>query len=80
MKRLIPLILIFALLLSACGKDREPVYEEDLSAYELAQYIITEIGRSIDDVQYVNDGYEGEALLRYVSGYYGLNEDMWGQC
>ncbi|MBO5975833.1 MAG: hypothetical protein J6P94_01465, partial [Oscillospiraceae bacterium] len=59
MKRLISVILILILLLSACGKE-EPVAVSipDYTAKELALKVIEGINLGESDFQYVNDNYD----------------------
>ena len=82
MKKIILLTLALAMLLCACGKgDGDPVWAEtDITADELAQVIITETGRELSSVQYINGSYDTAAVVGYVEGYYGLSSEMWEQC
>lgn len=84
MRKLIPIILVLVLLLCACG-DRnfssvpsdsgENTYNYDVSAYELAEYVILSTGRSMDSVVFVNESYGAESLAGYIEGYYGLSPE-----
>ena len=79
MRKLIPIILVLALLLCACGDAPAAVPVETSapdkaapSAYELAEYIILATGRGMDSVVFVNSSYAAESLAGYIEGYYGL--------
>jgi len=82
MKRIIPIILILALLFTACGENNEQPENSvaDFSAEELAEAVITDLGRSLDSVEYINENYEAEAIPVYVKGFYGLDAESWEQC
>ena len=76
MKRLISVILILILLLSACGKEESvTVSIPDYTAKEVALKVIEGISLSEDDFQYVNDNYDEEAMAKYVQGFYGLTPE-----
>ncbi len=83
MRRLLPIILILALLLCGCGESDTDSsaanvgeYNYDVSAYELAEYIILSTGRSMDSVIFVNESYGADALIAYIEGYYGLASEI----
>ncbi len=73
MKRLVSVILIFILLLSACGKEASvSVPSPDYTAKELALKVIEGINFTEEDFQCVNDNYDEAAMAKYIQGFYGL--------
>ena len=88
MRKIIPVILCLALLLSACGKGGETpaanvtVYpaSESLSADELARTVIAELGYEPGSMVYINGNYSSDAIPEYVENFYGLASDVWRDC
>ncbi len=76
MKRLVSVILILILFLSACGKEESvAITVPDYTAKELALKVIEGINLAEEDFQCVNDNYDETAMGKYIQGFYGLSPD-----
>ncbi|MBR2879720.1 MAG: DUF4358 domain-containing protein, partial [Oscillospiraceae bacterium] len=77
MKRVVAILIVFVLLLCACGKGASvTVAAPDYTAKELAMNVIEGINLTEEDFQYVNNNYDETALTKYVQGFYGLAPDI----
>jgi len=85
MRKIIPIMLVFAMLLSACGGDstaKEPTAADvpQPTADELAQTVMISVGVAPEDMVFVNESHGADAMPGYVEGYYGLASEIWTEC
>ncbi len=85
MRKIIPILLIFAMLLSACAGDSPAIDTPTAdipqpTADELAQTIMMTVGVAPEDMVFINESYGVEAMPGYVEGYYGLDSEVWSDC
>lgn len=77
MKRPVAILIVFVLLLCACGKEASiDVAAPDYTAKELALKVIEGINFTEEDFQCVNDNYDETAMSKYVQGFYGLAPEI----
>ena len=85
MKRILSLAIAAAIFLCACGQTvEEDIFlsdeGHDYTAKILAEFIISDIGRSSDEFQIINDAYDAGDFSQYIELYYGLSEDYFEDC